>query len=161
MKGEGTLTLTSKANSISISSSWWREKNNNEQGWYFSERMPAKLTLKDNVKLVTNSRIHIGEFWNGNTQEYTPCELEVASGALEAKGAEGDIAISISGGKLTLSDKAEGIKATTGQTGANPLFIQDYKTGKEVALKDIVGEGNVDNFTDKKLEGVRTITPKK
>lgn len=161
LKGEGTLTLTSKSNAIHISSNWWREKYNNEQGWYFSESMPAKLTLTENVKLISNTRVFIGQTWNYNTQEYMPCTLDVASGTLEAKGGENDCAINLYGGKLTLSDKAEGIKATTGQTGTTPLFIRDDMTGEEVALKDIVGEANVDNFTDKKLEGVRTITPKK
>lgn len=161
LKGEGTLTLTSKSNAIHISSNWWREKHNNEQGWYFSEIMPAKLTLTENVKLISNTRVFIGQTWNYNTQKYMPCTLDVASGTLEAKGGENDCAINLYGGKLTLSDKAEGIKATTGQTGTTPLFIRDDMTGEEVALKDIVGEANVDNFTDKKLEGVRTITPKK
>ena len=163
LKGDGTLKVASKSNAIHISSYWWREKNNNEQGWYSSEMVPARLTLTENVKLISNTRIFIGQVWNWNAGVNMPCTLEVASGTLEAKGAEEDVAINLYGGQLKIGTDATKVVAVSGQTGDNSLYIRNDMNNPytEVKTADLVEDITKFNDIIDMNTKTRTITPKK
>ena len=157
LKGDGELELEGISYGINIYSGWTRGIYDENWNWkegsgYYS----AKLNLNDKVKVKTNG-VYVNRY-NPNG-EYIPCELNVNGGSFESTGNEGVIPVRLYGGKLNIGADATSVKATTGQTGDNPLIIAEYDftnyNWTELAKFDET------KYTDTTKDGVRTITPKK
>ena len=146
LQGEGTLSVTGKNYGVNIYGSWPFYDENWQ--WY---QYPAKLVIKDNVKLIS-SGIVISEGVDADNTS----SLELNGGSIESEGTEGNAAIWLNnGGILNIGTGATSVKATTGQEGEDAICILDGVTGKEAA------EFDKTKFNDSIKDGVRTISPKK
>ena len=159
--GNGSLTVTGP-NAIVITdvTNRWGTKDNVYKDIY----EPSVLTINEGVKIIAKGTF--GQAITVNTayyQEYgnevkyianVPNRLILNGGSLEATGAEGAPAISLSG-KMLITPAATVI-ANAGKNGA--FCIYDANTGEEAKIESLVEDPT--KFDDTTAEGVRTIKKK-
>jgi hypothetical protein len=159
--GDGSLTVTGP-NAIVIYdvTNRWGTKDNVYKDIY----EPSVLTINDGVKItaigtigqaITVNKAHYQEY--GSEEKYeanVPNRLVLKGGSLEATGAEGAPAISLSGKMLI--EPAASVIANAGKNGA--FCIYDANTGEEAKIEDLVADKT--KFNDTIADGVRTIKKK-
>lgn len=151
LKGDGTLKAEAKNRGIYITNSYYEQTADKNWNWTTIYK-PAKLIVTDNVKLISNSEIDIYDTWIND--KYVANELILKGGSLEAKGKNNQCAIALWGGKLTIGEGTS-VKATTGMTGDNAIYIYDSEKNAEATIESLVDDKT--KFTDETKDGVRTI----